>query len=211
MMTVKYYFILTFLIVLAIILGMSCKTASQELTNNSEARTSNILVNNNIDSTILKIYGDTLINKIIKSKSISAFHIQARTHEGRDTFLNFEIINKKNQLSEDEQDELKRKLLFKENYWIEDISKRCEFYPSLGFLIKEETGDIKMLLDFHCDVLKVIQNNHERSINFDNGHRKFVQLGRTLFNDAFQDFLTEEDENNEAETAEPIQDTLTTH
>ena len=168
---------------------------AEEEQNNNEADTSNTNTVENAPTEItdsLKTFlGETVANLINEATRIEAYHFEEwAVDESSEGFHGFKVIERKESINESEAQELKEILCNDGTYVIDDIAKRCEFGPNIGFRFTKKQESFTLLIALNCDVLQFIHGENQTVIeDCDPAHDTLVALGNKIFPNAFNAYV----------------------
>lgn len=160
----------------------------------SDASTSLIvdLDTNHSEIQYTNFFGDLSYSAIGQASEVQAYYLDmGQPDTSYKAFYGFKVLEKIDSLSILQIKKLQLILGNRENYLNEAGHKRCGFQPNLGFKFITSTDTVAVLFAFDCDIIKVIGLDDETTKDFDLNHRKFVDFGNQIFQNAFDIFLQE--------------------
>lgn len=132
--------------------------------------------------------GEDICQLMLSAERVEAYLLKEWASDTTSTgFHSFRVIEKKDTLGRDHLDSLLTIISDEGSYQIDEIGKKCEFGPNLGFRFIGGRGEeFSLLVSLNCDVLKYMAPGEPvRMEDCDPAHMAFEKIGRQIFLDQF--------------------------
>lgn len=143
---------------------------------------------------IHELMGEPFVNLLQNVDSVKSLHLDEWTVDTTsNSFYGYTKLDEK-MISRNQLDTLKNILLSNSSFLLDEVNKRCEFGPNLGFYLTSGTDTAAILIALNCDVIKVIFNGQEiLNEDIDPARKKLALLGNSIFQNAFNYFVSRQD------------------
>ncbi|MEO1518119.1 MAG: hypothetical protein AAFV95_24070 [Bacteroidota bacterium] len=131
-------------------------------------------------------FTEAFIALIESADTMAAFHLEEWAVDTSDSsFYGYKTIAHQG-LTLEQLDSFQNLLLDESNYVIDQVAKRCEFGPNIGFYVGNDTEEAIILVALNCDIIRIVYNGLEIvKEDIDPSHQAWVSLGNSIFPDAF--------------------------